>query len=160
MILHLSGDIDYKTMDSLVNAMNNLKSEDNLHIYFTCPEGGLTDVGEAVIDFINKNHSRIGMTYYGEIFSAGMVIFLKTKCLKFLLPDTRGMFHFAWQEVTITEGGKPTPGYDAFSMKEMKKSKQRSLEYLKTTKLSTKEINDIKKGKDVYFPYERLLELI
>lgn len=89
-----------------------------------------------------------------------MVMFLKTECPKTLLPDTRGMYHFSWQTVNIAEGGKPTDPYDIFSLKEMKESKKRSVEYLSSTKLNDKEIKLIKQGKDVYFTYTRLQELI
>ena len=160
MIVHLSGDVDYDMLNTLVKSINELKVDDNLHIYFTCPQGGMTDVSEAIVDFINKYADRIGMTFYGEIFSSGMIIFLKTQCTKIILPDTRGMFHFAWQEMAISEGGKPGNEYDMFSMKEMKKSRIRTLEFLKNTKLSESEISRIKKGNDVYFPYERLIQLI
>ena len=160
MILHLSGDVDYKMFDDLVSSLNRLTVDDKLSIYFTCPEGGKADVCEAIVDLINKNANHIGMTFYGEIFSSGMVIFLKTQCSKSILPDTRGMYHFAWQEMTIGEGGKPLMKYDSFSMSEMKKSKLVTLEFLKTTKLLDTEIAKIKRGEDVYFTHKRLIELI
>lgn len=158
--MHLSGDVDYEMFNELVKGFNSLTKGDNLHIYFTCPNGGNADVNEAIIDFINKNKDYIGMTFYGELFSSGMIIFLAVQCSKKILPFTRGMYHFAWQEMGISETGKPSTDYDIFSMKEMKKSKDISLAFLKTTKLSEKEISLIKRGKDVYLSHERMLELI
>jgi hypothetical protein len=70
------------------------------------------------------------------------------------------MYHFSWQEMGISENGKPSTQYDSFSMKEMKKSKDISINFLKTTKLTEKEISLVKRGKDVYFSHERMLELI
>lgn len=160
MILHLSGDVNYEMFDELIKAFNGLTAGDCLHIYFTCPEGGSADVSEAIIDFVNKNKDRIGMTFYGELFSSGMVIFLAVNCEKKILQCTRGMYHFSWQEMGISENGKPSTEYDNFSMKEMKKSKEISIAFLKRTKLSDKEITTIKRGKDVYFSYDRMLELI
>ncbi len=160
MIVHLSGDVDYSMLDKLVKEFNCLTKADNLHIYFTCPQGGLTDVGIAMIDFINKNSDYIGMSFYGELFSAGMSVFLAVTCSKKVLPDTRGMYHFSWQEMSINEAGKPSGEYDIFSMKEMKKAKDKTIEFLKNTKLNDKEISLIKKGKDVYFSHERMKELI
>ncbi len=160
MILHLSGDVDYEMLDKLVKSFNNLTTTDKLHIYFSCPQGGLSDVSTAIVDFINKNKDYIGMTFYGELFSAGMVIFLSVQCEKKILPDTRGMYHLGWQEMSISDTGKPTSQYDLFSMREMKKSKEKTVTFLKTTKLSEKEINSIKRGKDVYFSHERMLEII
>lgn len=159
MILHLSGELDYKMFDALVKAINESK-EEILDIYFTCPEGGIADVTQAIVDVINKYKTRINMIFYGENFSAGMYVLLKTECSKKLLPDTRGMYHFSWQIMSITEGGLPSGEYDIFSMKEMKKAKQRSIEFLQTTKFNEKEINLIKRGRDLYISHERLLELI
>lgn len=160
MILNLSGEVNYNMLDSLIKSINTLTVGDILHIYFTCPDGGMTDVSEALITIINLHKEVIVINFFGEIFSSGMVIFLKTTCKKTLLPDTRGMYHFSWQTVNIAEGGKPTDPYDIFSLKEMKESKKRSVEYLSNTKLNDKEIKAIKQGKDVYFTYQRLTELI
>lgn len=160
MILHLSGEVDYEMFNNLVKGFNSLIKDDNLHIYFTSPIGGNADVSEAIVDFINKNKLHIGMTFYGELFSSGMVIFLATECQKAILPFTRGMYHFSWQEMSISETGKPSTEYDIFSMKEMRKSKDKSIAFLKKTKLSEKEIASIRKGKDVYFSHERMIELI
>lgn len=160
MILHLAGEVDYNMMDTLIKAFTSLTMGDSLHIYFTCPEGGLSDVAVALIDFINKNKEVIGITFYGELFSCGMVIFLSTQCDKWVLNDTRGMYHFAWQEMNISEGGKPSSAYDIFSMSEMKKCKEKTIDFLKTTKLNEKEISNIKKGRDTYFTHVRMLELL
>lgn len=159
MILHLSGEINYKMFDDLIKAGNLLKPEEILQIYFTCSEGGFSDVAIAMVDYINRD-SKIEIAFYGELFSAGMVIFLAVNCNKIVLKDTRGMYHFSWQEMNISETGKPSSECDIFSMKEMKKSKERSIAFLKKTKLSEYEIAKIKRGKDVYFSYERMLELI
>lgn len=156
MVVNLAGEVSYEMFNILVKATNELGK---LHIYFSSPEGGLTDVAEAIIDHINKNMNRIEMTFYGENFSAGMLIFLRVNCEKTILADTRGMYHFSWQDITISEGGKPHAGYDTFCMQEMKLSKQRSMEYLKTLTLTDKEMKAIKAGKDVFFPYQRMLEL-
>lgn len=159
MILHLSGDVTYEMLSTLAKSLNELKENDKLAIYFTS-EGGYTDVSEAIIDLINKNKEYIGITFYGEIFSAGMEIFLRTECPKFILKGTRGMYHFSYQELTISEGGQPSGDYDNFCYKEMKNCKAITLEYLKSTPLNEKEISKIKRGKDVYFPYDRLLQIL
>ena len=157
MIINLSGDVDYEMFEKLIKAIEQGKE---LDIYFTASTGGQTDAAEAIIDLVNKNLERIHIIFYGEVFSAGMMIFLKTKCKKSILPDTTGMYHYSWQQVAISEGGKPSDSYDIFTMKEMKKSKLRTLEYLKTTKLTEKEIKQVKSSKDLYISYERMLELI
>lgn len=160
MVISLSGDIDNNMLIALIKAIGELKENDKLTIYFTCPEGGFTDVTRAVINLINNNKDRVDIVFYGELFSSGMVLFLYVECKILLLEDTRGMYHFGWQEMSINETGKPSGEYDIFSMKEMKKSKIRIIEFLSKTKMSDKEIASIKQGKDVYFSYERMLELV
>lgn len=160
MIINLSGEVDYKMFNHLITSFNNLKVDDYLHIYFSSPIGGYIDSTIALVNFINKNKKYIGVTFYGELFSSGMNVFLSLECVKYILPETTGMYHFAWQSMNINENGKPNGEYDAFVIREMKFSKERTLEFLKNTKLNPKEINNIKKGKDVYFSYTRMLELI
>src|SRR6478609_3975151 len=113
MIVHLAGEVNYEMFNTLIKGTNQLGM---LDVYFSSPEGGLTDVAEAIISHINNNKDKIRMFFYGENFSAGMLIFLKVQCSKVILPDTRGMYHFSWQDITISEGGKPHPGYDTFCM--------------------------------------------
>ena len=160
MIINLSGEVNYEMFNQLIKAVSELRKEDNLHIYFTTGSGGQTDVAEGITDLVNKNKEYIGITFYGEVFSAGMVVFLKTTCQKYILPDTTGMYHYAWQQIAISEGGRATDPYGIFAMKEMKKAKIRTLEYLKTTKLIEKEIKLIKSGGDLYISYQRMLELL
>lgn len=161
MLLSLSGEINYKSTNKLIDALNKLDEKDNiLKIYFSFPEGGYVDSTQAIISLINENCSKIEMIFYGELFSGGMIIFLNTKCKKTLLPNTTGMYHFAWQNMAINETGKPNGEYDCFTIKEFKESKKDTIEFLKTTKLNSKEITNINKGKDQYFSYKRMLELL
>lgn len=159
MVLHLSGEMDYEMFDRLLKEYSLLKEKEKLVVYFTST-GGLVDVAVAMIDFINTNKSTVEIVFYGELFSAGMILFLSVECKKKILPDTRGMYHYAYQDMAINESGKPNGDYDIFSMKEMKKAKEKTIAFLKNTKLTDKEINLVKKGKDVYFSHERMLEII
>jgi ATP-dependent protease ClpP protease subunit len=158
MKLSLSGDVNSRMLNKLVEAINERPENEKLSIYFTTP-GGLVSVSDAIIDVINTTKN-IEMIFYGEIFSAGMIIFLKTKCKKRVLKEIAGMYHYCFQALTINEGGKPSGPYDSFIVKDMKESRTRTAEYLKTTKLTDKEITQIKAGKDVFFTYERMLELL
>jgi len=159
MKLHLSGEISYEMFNELIKNFNCLEGEETLHIYFTST-GGLVDVTIAMVDFINSNKDKMVITFYGELFSSGMTIFLASQCPKTILTDTRGMYHYAYQDMAINEAGKLNGDYDIFTMKEMKKSKEKTLKFLKETKLTDKEISLIRKGKDVYFSHERMLEII
>ena len=160
MILNICGEVNYEMFTSLTKAYTSLVKGDILYIYFSSPEGGSTDAAEAVIDIINTNKELTSLIFYGENYSSGMHIFLKTICSKRILRDTRGMYHFSWQEMIISEGGKPSSDYDKFSLKEMKNSLIKTIAYLKTTKLTEKEIKIISKSKEMYFTYDRMLELI
>lgn len=159
MYFNINNSIDESTLNILINQINNLK-DGILTIYFTCPNGGLTDTGEALIHLINTNKDRITIIFYGELFSMGMNIFLRTSCSKVVLPDTRGMYHYTWQDIAINESGKPLGEYEKFSLSELKKAKKRSLETIDNLPLTEKESKAMKSGKDVYFSYERMKELI
>ena len=159
MIINLSGEVNEAMMNNLV-ASYNTSFLGKLHIYFSSPEGGYVSVAEAIVDLINLHKDKIKITFYGENFSCGMIIFLKTNCEKSILPFTTGMYHFSYQNMSISEGGKPNSDYDLFAMKEMKSSKLQTLNYLKSTHLLEKEISAIKKGKDVYFSFNRMNELL
>lgn len=155
-MINLSGEVNYEMLNSLLKSYTGAY----LHIYFSSPEGGMVDVAEAIIDFINLHKDNIEITFYGENFSSGMDIFIKTECKKNILPDTRGMYHYSWQEVSISQSGKLTNEYDKFSIQQMKLSKNRTIAFLKTTKFLEKEINAVKKGKDVYFSFDRMKDII
>jgi len=159
MILNLSEEVNYDMFNILIKAYNSRKEDERIYIYFSST-GGFVDVAEAIIDFINKDPDVFDIIFYGEVFSSGMYILLKTTCHKSILNDTRGMFHYSFQEMNISEGGKPSSDYDIFTLKEMKASKLGKINYLKTTPLSEREIACIKRGKDVYFSYQRLSEII
>lgn len=155
-MINLSGEINYAMLETLLKAFKG----EHLHIYFSSPEGGLMDVAEAIIDFINTYKDKIEITFYGENFSAGMHIFLRTECKKKVVPSTTGMYHYSWKEITMSQKGVLVNEYDKFSFKEMKISKENDLAFLRTTKLSEKEINGIIKGKDVYFSFNRMKDII
>lgn len=158
MTINLSGEVESKMLDTLVNAITNAKTK-LVKVYISSP-GGETGTAEAIIDLINLHKDKIEVIFYGEVFSAGMIILLALKCPKRILKNTIGMYHFAWQSLDIAEGGKPTDAYSVFSIKELRKAKAQVLAYLKTTPLTDKEIRLIKNGKDAYFSYDRMLEII
>jgi len=160
MTVNISGKVEFEMLSDLLKAFNSTPKEETLHIYFCSPDGGDTDVAEAIINFINKNKDRIEITFYGANYSSGMVIFLKTQCVKYILPDTRGMYHFCYQQLDISEGGHPSSAHGKFSIQEMKNAKTITINYLKTLSLTKKEMRDISNGKDVYFSYSRMKDLI
>lgn len=162
MTINLSGDVDNFMFAKLLRAYSQIENvgTEKLILYISTPEGGDTDAAEAIVHFINSHSDRIETIFYGQVFSAGMWMFLRLKCINNILPDTVGMYHFAWQDLKITEGGQGVEGFDKFSMKEMKKQKARTIEFLKTTSLTDSEVNAIKKGKDVYLSNERMLQIL
>jgi len=68
MILHLAGEVNYNMVNELVKSINTLTKGDILNIYFTSPEGGSVDVGEALINIINLHKEVVSIHFYGEIF--------------------------------------------------------------------------------------------
>lgn len=159
MTINISGEVNDSMVNRLIDSFNQLK-DDSLTIYFTCGEGGYTDYGEAVIHFINSNANKIRMIFYGENYSCGMIIFLRVKCEKSVLPDTVGMFHLPYLNVSVSMGGIAREAQDKFHVRESVKAAKPIIDLLKKTGLKKKEITKIEQGKDVYFSYNRMSELV
>lgn len=158
-VLYINGNIDDTVVNTFFCEFNKLAIKENVTIYISS-DGGFDHQSLAIIDLINKNASRIELVASGFILSAAFNIFFFIKCKRRLLPETVGMAHFCKQSFTFDETGKAQGEYDNFMLKELKRNKALTLEKLKTIGLSTKELNQVKKGKECYIGYARLQELL
>lgn len=160
MIINLCEGVTGLTTDTIANALNSLKLNEKLFIYLSCSEGGEVDSAEAVIHIINNNLDIIEMVSYGNIESAGFIVFFKSKCHRIILPGCMGMFHQTNVKVEINES---STSYDARTKADkewMKIQKEQTLKLCKELHMTDKEMLDIKRGKDVYFQYPRMQEML
>jgi len=161
MVLTLNGEINHNMLNRLANYVN-LAQKDNvkLNIYLDS-SGGEVSVYSAMADIINNNYENIHLVGYGQLMSAAFYLFFDVKCTKELLPFTTGMTHYSSVDVTINTTGSPVKnGADDLIVKEMKISKTDLVSFHKDIGLNSKEIKQFTQGKDVYFSYKRMKELL
>lgn len=160
MILTISGEINNDSLERLVKSYNDLKDKEILEIYLNS-EGGDPDFGVAMLDIINENPDRIHLVGYGKLFSAGFDLFLRARCTKDLLRGTLGMAHITSVEMADLEINKQADTEQVKAYKGwMIKDKKEKLDIYERLGFSKKELASVKKGNDVYFHFERLLELL
>jgi hypothetical protein len=160
MVIDISGEISQEAFGSLIKAYNSLSSEETLDIYInSC--GGDPDYGDAIVDLIYSNKEKTKLIAYGKLFSATFDLFFKVECSKRLLDGTIGMAHLASVEMenfTVTDGRHNDSAVN--SKKWWEEDKKKRLKFYEQLKMSNIELRKIKKGGDVYFQYNRLLELL
>lgn len=160
MIIGITGEVNNDSFEKLVKAYNELKEKEDLEIYLNS-EGGYTDYAEAIIDIINTHREVTSMVGYGELLSAGFDIFFRSLCEKSLLRGTLGMAHLSRVETSITiKSGKTQDEHEAGYKKWSKKDKIERLLFYEKLGMTQSELLKIKSGKEVYFDFDRLAELL
>lgn len=123
--------------------------------------GGSEWVSRAAIDIVNKNSKHTTIIGYGALNSASFNFFMEIKCSKNILPLTYGMYHKARYNLDYNSSVKPYYEVDKYLSKvQIPLVEKYYLQKLQEWGLNEKEIKDYKNDLDVYFPYERMLELI
>lgn len=160
MILYLNGEVGPEMSAALAQYLNTLKEGEHLDIYFMS-EGGYLNDTFVILDMINRNSSKITLRAFGEIASAGFIIFFAATCPKFIMNYTIGMAHYASMFVPSNQAGEvPDDGYATFAYTQLLTSKDEFIAFYKSTGMNKKEMDLLKKGKDVMFSTERLNELL
>lgn len=152
--------ISPEAFGKILKAYNDLKGEETIDIYLNT-SGGDAESGDAMVDIINNNAKVTNLIAYGKICSAGFDLYFKARCPKRLLDGTIGMAHLARVEMenfTVTNSKEQIEAgfYKSWWMEDKKKR----LKFYEELGMEKKELLKIKKGGDVYFPYNRLLELL
>lgn len=159
MILNINEVICKETVDKISTALNNLKPNEKLFLYFSS-EGGETYSAEAIIHIINNNIDLIELVGYGDLMSAGFDIFFKSNCYRILLPNSLGMFHQTTVNIDINESANASDRRGQADKTWMKLQKEQTIKFCESLKMTDKEISEIKKGRDVYFQHNRMLDFL
>lgn len=158
MIAHINGKVDTEMLDKFIQLFNN--NADEYTIYFSSTGGSLEDAN-VIIDLINKNANKVTLIAYFSILSAGFDIFFKTKCKKEILSTAIGMYHLGVVEIDMSVNGKVAYHSGVAQMKDnVKNQYPKALEFCKSLGFNDTELRKIKKGDDVYFIYDRLIEFM
>jgi hypothetical protein len=158
MILNINENIGKESFDKIVSAYNTLKEGESLEVYL-CTGGGEIAELEAIVHFLSTN-DRVSLVGYGELCSAGFDIFFRSTCTKKLLPGTMGMAHFTGVIVNFLDEKRPRKVDDKAYMEWTRKSKLDCISLYTKLGFTKKELEQIKKGNDVWFQYDRMLSFL
>lgn len=105
-----------------------------------------------------EQSERISLVAIAGIYSAAFDLFYNFTGKRFLTRETKGMYHWAAQEVTINANSKLTYYEDEAMKRDRKRLKKEQLVFIAKF-MTAGEIRKFKEGKDVYFDFSRMQEI-
>lgn len=160
MILNLTKTVNDEMFTQLCQAIDDcIQKETSLRIYLNSP-GGSVDSMLAIIDLINECKDAVEVIGYGELMSAAFNLFFAIECKKKLLPHTRGMAHLPYTQFDVDSTGKISGDAAIASLKGLKDLKPLFMNMFKKLDFTKEELETITNGKDVYFDYKQMLDLL
>lgn len=158
MILNLYNEpFETEMLTKVFEVFNNTKEVITIYI---SSGGGKVSIQNALTDFINCNQKRFKVVGFNNLCSSAFIFFLKIHCEKRLVPDTIGMLHQIRTEIDLDEFLKPYYRSDEAEILRQKIQKEESQKFIKRLGLSPAEIKKYNKNDDLYFQYDRFLELV
>jgi ATP-dependent protease ClpP protease subunit len=161
-LAHLQGTVNNKMVYYLTDILNAHTIDDEsevLKIIFESA-GGITTSADKIISLLNSHGKELILVGSGFIASAGFDILIKTGRRKGLLPNTNAMYHLTTIEVKINSLGNFATDADKFNSVYIKTLHQDTIATCEKAKLTESEIERILDGKDVYFTFERLSQIL
>ena len=150
-------DFDSELLTKVTEAVNSDSERITMYI---CSDGGWVCVCQVLLNIINGNKERFKLIGFESLSSAGFEFFVKAECEKELLPYTLGMIHQPTRTMSLNNTLKPVGEGDKASYERVKKYTIPEDEiFIKRLGLKPKELREYKKGNDVYFQYDRFLEV-
>lgn len=159
MILNFEREpIENNLLTRLVDAVNS--TNDRIYVYISS-NGGKTAIMQCIIDLINRYSDQFYLIGYDYLASAAFNLFITVKCEKTILPRTIGMYHLGRTEIDIDDRGRPFYLVDTYVKERcIKYDYPMDLEFIKKCGFTKTETTNFKKNSDVYFQYDRFLEII
>lgn len=160
MTVDISGKMDQEAFGNILKAYNSLIKGNSLDIYLNS-DGGDPEIADAIADLIENTDYLITIIGYGKLFSAAFDLYFKARCHKRLLAGTVGMSHLARVETEEFDSSNAGHKIEMLAYKKwLDNDKKERLKFYEYIGMEAKELSRIKKGGDVYFQYNRLLELL
>lgn len=151
-------DFDEELLNKVTEAVN---SDSERITMYLCSDGGIVCICQVLLDMINKNKDRFKLIGFESLSSSGFEFFIKAECEKELLPHTLGMVHQSSRSVYLNDDLNGSNENNKALIKRVKEyTKPNDKIFIEKLGLTTKEFNEYKKGNDVYFQYNRFLEII
>jgi len=151
-----SGQINSGSVTKLIEWIGENKSGT---IYF-CSEGGTDQGAIPLIHALNQRSRDFKLVGHDEIASNGFVVFFSFQGHKEILAGTTGHMHLGFRSVLMNSRGKYKDESEEFYHENLKEQTPNEYSWVREIGLSQNEFKKYKSGKDVYFTYERMLELL
>lgn len=155
MIVNLQGEINSDMVKDLIDFYN--QGYDDNEIYLNSQGGNLSDM-VIMIDMINKRKKETVLIGYEQLSSAAFILFYSVECKISIIGDCFGMFHQAYSAFNLNSDGDIKREVDKFHLSLMAIMQDGLNNIIKNLRLSKSEVAKFKKGEDVYFTPQRLVE--
>lgn len=151
----ISGGIDSHSISDLAGFLNNNDGELAISLNST---GGDGDLAVLAVKMLNENSDRIELIMTTGCYSAAFKIFAKFKGKRSLVVGATGMFHYSFRQSSIDER-KKIVFLEERALAESSKQAMQSTEEFASLIMNDTEFAKFKKGKSVYFTFNRMKEL-
>ena len=159
MILTLyDQDFYSELLTKVTEAVNSPDEEITIYLF---SDGGCNSVCNVLLNIIENDRDRFKLFGYELLSSSAFEFFVKAECKKELMPLTIGMIHQGFRTVSINDNLKPSDRFNKEIIEKTKRyAKNDDENFIQKLGLTPKELREYKKGNDVYFQYDRFLEII
>jgi ATP-dependent protease ClpP protease subunit len=149
-------DIDYDNIQDLID--NILSTEDEKVYVYINSEGGDPDAASAFEYFTKVTDKDITLISNWNLSSSGLILFLRSKTKKVVLPGCYGYIHLANREVNSTSIINPDE-LDTYIQSTLDDFNIKYHDFLKSLGLSEEKLSLYLKGKEVLLNNNEIKEL-
>lgn len=133
----------------------NANTEEKINIILHS-NGGASDLTRILVNLINSNPENFVLTSV-KIYSAAFFLFYSAKCEKQIVKNTIGCYHKAYiTNIDLDVSKEPVWAEHKCLVKNLD---TRDISPIPLDFMTRQEINKFKKGKDVFFTFNRMKEI-
>lgn len=122
--------------------------------------GGEFPTAQIIKDVINLEPERFTLIAVNAIRSSAFFLFFSVRCKRIILDDTTGLHHLMGRAARVMSNGVHSDDIERMEFKMLKAGHETEVEFCRTIGFTEKELNTFKAGKDVFFSYQRMIELL
>lgn len=155
---HIEGEMSDEQAQKFIAFVN--ENDDNIVVYLDS-SGGTCASALMIQDIISREPERFEVVASFQILSSAFELFFSVDCKKKIMPDTFGAYHLIGQTSRINAAGVASEPLSEFTMRQIRKTGVRqAVEFGQRIGMNPKEVDAIRRGKDVFFTNERLNQLL
>ncbi len=154
-------EVEVESINDIMQDISIIKDEDEIDVYFNSPGGSLS-VARVFKDFLKNTNKSVTLIANGEISSSAFFIFFGKYPINIkqkILNNTYGIMHYGSIELN-TRLIKQVGAYDYFLNETLRNDNEEIEYFLKDIGFEPNELNELYKNKNIYLPYDRLVEFL